>query len=81
MVEKKKQEQIRVFHISYDTHLHEQACIHHGVDFGVRRRVEPLELWHGDVVAVQDADGTLITMSATVIGGAEHSHHLMENVS
>ena len=59
-----------------DPEPHERAGVLHGVDLGVRRGLELLELGHGDVVAVQDAHRALVPVPVAVVGRAEHGHHL-----
>ncbi len=43
----------------------------------MRGRVELPELRHGDVVAVQHADGALVAVPVAVVGRAEHRHNLI----
>ena len=46
--------------------LHVNACVLVPVYFWVRNCLEPSELGHADVVAVEDANGSLISLSVTI---------------
>lgn len=59
-----------------ESHTDVNAGVLVPIDLGMWHCLKLPELWHTDIVSVQNAHGPFVAIPIAVVGGAEYSHHL-----
>ena len=55
---------------------HVNAGVFVPVNFGMWNRLEAPELWHAEVVPVEDANGALVTLPIAIVWSTKYSYNL-----